>query len=193
MSGPTHQAHYEVRDSLLEALRQDLLGPVGGVEEVLTDDAPITMYPVGVLFPRSRPDEPDSSARHGAAEQGELESERDGLDTMPLGVRRDVEEGPGDVGVSLANVRMPSSIGLTFAVDPTVSSWIRLSVSTAVYLPEDAEGKPVSAKRTEARSTKAQREHWRRSALRIEPVPLGLQLTLLGRPVPGRAVGLVRS
>ncbi|MCX4797291.1 helicase-related protein [Streptomyces sp. NBC_01242] len=197
MSGSTHQAHYEVRDSLLDALRQDLLGPVGGVDEVLTDDAPITMYPVGVLFPRSRENRSDSSSRTGTTEQGELESERDGLDAVPLGVRRDIEEGPGDLGVSLANVRMPSSIGLTFAVDPTVSTRIRLTVRTAVYLPEDAQGKPVAAKRTEARSTKAQREHWRRSALRIEPVDVdvthpglldpfvlhpGLELRVLVRP-----------
>ncbi|MER5552875.1 helicase-related protein [Streptomyces sp. NPDC002793] len=197
MSGSAHQAHYEMRDSLVEALRQDLLGPVGGVDEVLTDDAPITMYPVGVLFPRSRPDGAGSAAQAGTTEQGELESERDGLDTLPLGVRRDIEEGPGDLGVSLANVRMPSSIGLTFAVDPAVSERIRLTVSTAVYLPEDAEGKPVAAKRTEARSTKAQREHWRRSALRIEPVDVdvtrpglldafvlhpGLELRVLVRP-----------
>ncbi|MFJ8753255.1 helicase-related protein [Streptomyces sp. NPDC102441] len=197
MSGSTHQAHYEMRDSLVEALRQDLLGPVSGVDEVLTDDAPITMYPVGVLFPRSRPDGAGSSAQAGTTEQGELESERDGLDTLPLGVRRDIEEGPGDLGVSLANVRMPSSIGLTFAVDPAVSERIRLTVNTAVYLPEDAEGKPVAAKRTEARSTKAQREHWRRSTLRIEPVDVdvtrpglldafvlhpGLELRVLVRP-----------
>ncbi|WP_406505157.1 helicase-related protein [Streptomyces sp. NBC_01602] len=197
MSESTHQAHYEVRDSLLDALRKDLLGPVGGVDEVLTDDAPITMYPVGVLFPRSRVDRSDNSSRTGTTEQGELESERDGLDAAPLGARRDVEEGTGDLGVSLSNVRMPSSIGLTFAVDPTVSARIRLTVRTAVYLPEDAEGKPVAAKRTEARSTKAQREHWRRSALRIEPVHVdvtqaglldpfvlhpGLELRVLVRP-----------
>ncbi|MFJ8859526.1 helicase-related protein [Streptomyces sp. NPDC102451] len=197
MSGHTHQAHYELRDSLVDALREDLLGPVGGAEEVLTDDAPITMYPVGVLFPRPRPDRSDSSTRTGAAEQGELESERDGVDTVPLGVRRDAEEGPGDLGVSLANVRMPSSIGLTFAVDPTVSAWVRLTARAAVYIPEDAEGKPVAAKRTEARSTKAQREHWRRSALPIEPVDVdvtrpglldpfvlhpGLELRVLVRP-----------
>ncbi|WLQ33981.1 helicase-related protein [Streptomyces castrisilvae] len=194
MSGSTHQAHYEVRDSLLDALRQDLLGPVGGVDEVLTDDAPITMYPVGVLFPRSRPKSPDDPAR---PEPTELESERDGLDAVSLGVRRDIEDGPGDLGVSLANVRMPSSIGLTFAVDPTVSARLRLTVTAAVYLPEDAEGKPVDAKRSEARSTKAQREHWRRSDLRIEPVDVdvtrpgllapfvlhpGLQLRVLVRP-----------
>ncbi|MDX3524434.1 helicase-related protein [Streptomyces scabiei] len=200
MSGSTHQAHYEMCDSLLGALRQDLLGPVGGPDEVLTDDAPITMYPVGVLFPRSQPDRPGSSAPSGPAEQGELESERDGLDLVPLGTRQDIEEGPGDLGVSLANVRMPSSIGLTFAVDPTVSARIRLTVHTAVYTPEDAEGNPVSAKRTEARSTKAQREHWRRSALRIEPVDVdvtqpgllnpfdlhpGLELRVLVRPRSG--------
>ncbi|WP_103516622.1 helicase-related protein [Streptomyces sp. SM10] len=197
MSGSTHQAHYEVRESLVDALRKDLLGPVGGAEEVLTDDAPITMYPVGVLFPRSRPDRSSSSSPAGTADQGELEAERDGIDTVPLGVRRDAEEGPGDLGVSLANVRMPSSIGLTFAVDPTVSGWIRLRTRAAVYVPEDAEGKPVAAKRTEARSTKAQREHWRRSALVIEPVDVdvtrpgmldpfvlhpGLDLRVLVRP-----------
>ncbi|MEU1123032.1 helicase-related protein [Streptomyces sp. NPDC005899] len=197
MSGSTHQAHYEVRDALLGSLRQDLLGPVGGPDEVLTDDAPITMYPVGVLFPRSRPSGTDSPSPGRPTEEGELESERDGLDTVALGARQDAEEGPGDLGVSLANVRMPSSVGLTFAVDPSVSARIRLSVSAAVYTPEDAEGKPVSAKRTEARSTKAQREHWRRSALRIDPVDVdvtrsgmlhpvvlhpGLQLRVLVRP-----------
>ncbi|MFJ1894692.1 helicase-related protein [Streptomyces sp. NPDC088115] len=197
MSGSTHQAHYEVRDSLVDALRKDLLGPVGGAEEVLTDDAPITMYPVGVLFPRARPDRSTGSSWTGAAEKSDLESERDGVDTVALGVRRDIEEGPGDLGVSLANVRMPSSIGLTFAVDPTVSAWIRLTTHAAVYLPEDAEGKPVAARRSEARTTRAQREHWRRSALPIEPVDVdvtrpglldpfvlhpGLELRVLVRP-----------
>ncbi|MFJ8017186.1 helicase-related protein [Streptomyces sp. NPDC096339] len=169
MSSSTHQAHYEVCDSLLDALRKDLLGPVGGEDEVLELDPPITTYPVGVLFPRPRPAGPATSDHGGAVERGELESERDGLDTVALHAHRDAEEGPGDLGVSLANVRMPSSIGLTFAVDPTVSSRIRLTVRAAGYNPEDAAGNPVSAKRTEARSTKAQREHWRRVALRIEP------------------------
>ncbi|MEU6056206.1 helicase-related protein [Streptomyces xanthochromogenes] len=197
MSKSTHQAHYEMCDSLLEALRKDLLGPVGGEEEVLELDPPITTYPVGVLFPRSRPSGPATSDLDGPAERGEMESERDGLDEVPLSARRDSEEGPGDLGVSLANVRMPSSIGLTFAVDPEVSTHIRLTVRAAVYIPEDAAGNPVSARRTEARSTKAQRERWRRVALRIEPATVdvtrpglldaislhpGLQLRVLVRP-----------
>ncbi|GBQ03668.1 helicase [Streptomyces spongiicola] len=171
MSESRFQAHYEVCDALLDALRDDLLGPVGGVDEVLKDDAPITMYPVGVLFPRAREE------RAGAGSQGaekidrpEAESLRDGLDALPLGPRGDVEEGPGGLGVSLANVRMPSSVGLTFTVDPTESAQIRFTVRAAVYTPEDVDGNKVAAKHTEARSTKAQREHWRRAALPIESI-----------------------
>ncbi|MEU8641406.1 helicase-related protein [Streptomyces sp. NPDC048674] len=197
MSKSTHQAHYEVCDSLLDALRKDLLGPVGGEDEVLELDPPITTYPVGVLFPRPRPDRPGTREHGEPVERGELESGQDGLDTVPQSARRDVEEGPGDLGVSLANVRMPSSIGLTFAVNPAVSARIRLTVRAAVYNPEDAAGNPVSAKRTEARSTKAQQEHWRRVALLLEPTDVdvtqpglldavslhpGLDLRVLVRP-----------
>ncbi|MFC4035738.1 helicase-related protein [Streptomyces polygonati] len=190
MSKPDHQAHYGVSDSLLDALRSDLLGPVGGAGEVLKVDAPITMYPVGVLFPRSRPQDV-------RVEPTDLEVERDGLDAAPLAARGDGEEPAMDLGVSLANARMPSSIGLTFAVDPGITSRIRFTVRAAVYTPEDPDGNPVSAKRTEARSTKAQQEHWRHVTLRLEPLVVdvatprmhnpfelhpGLELRVLVRP-----------
>ncbi|MBB1251922.1 DNA helicase [Streptomyces sp. OF3] len=170
MSESTHRAHYEVCESLVTALRDDLLGPVGGKDEVLKDDAPITMYPVGVLFPCTQKERDGAETQAASVEQGELEYERDGLDEAPLGARQNIEEGAGDLGVSLANVRMPSTMGLTFSVDPTVSTRIRFTVRAAVYTPEDPEGNPVSAKRTEARNTKAQREHWRRVTLPVEPV-----------------------
>ncbi|MFD5915313.1 helicase-related protein [Kitasatospora sp. NPDC058201] len=193
MTDSTHSAHYRMCDSLLDALRADLLGPVGGEGEVLTDDAPITVYPVGVLFPRTRTDE-------SHPEPGDLEAVRDGLDSTPLPTRRDVEESTGDLGVSLANVRMPSSIGLTLAVDPSVSHYIRFTVRAAVYVPEDAQGKAVPAKRTQARTTDAQQENWRRVALHPEPVDVdvsrpgvlppivlhpGLELRVLVRPASG--------
>ncbi|MFD9724230.1 helicase-related protein [Streptomyces sp. NPDC059072] len=194
MSRTVHHAHYEVRDALVESLRDDLMGPVGGEDEILVDDAPITVYPVGVLFPRPGPEDL-------AAEPGELESVRDGQDSAPEPARRGGEEDAGDLGVSLANVRMPSSFGLTFAVDPAVSRRIRFDVRAAVYLPEDADGNPIAAKRTEARSTRAQRERWRRVTLRPEPVFVdvsdpgsreavtlhepGLELRVLVRPASG--------
>ncbi|MFF0388372.1 helicase-related protein [Kitasatospora sp. NPDC004615] len=184
-------------DSLLTAVRDDLLGPVGGPDEVLTGDAPITMYPIGVLFPRTRPQD-------GHRTPSEQENEQDGLDRAPL-ARGTVEEETVDLGVSLANVRMPSSLGLTFAVDPKLARRLRFSVRAAVYLPEDERGKPIAAKRTEARSTKAQKEHWRRVELRPDPVvvdvtvpgfppqkPLhpGLELRVLVRP-PSKQHGTV--
>ncbi|MFJ1585951.1 helicase-related protein [Streptomyces sp. NPDC088197] len=187
-----------MRDSLLDALRRDLLGPVSGADEILKDDAPITMYPVGVLFPRPRPQD-------GPVEPADLEAVRDGLDAAPLTAGGERDEPSGDLGLALANVRMPSSIGLTFAVDPAVCPQVRFDVQAAVYTPEDAEGQPVAARRTEARSTEAQREQWRRIPLRIDPVvvdvtaPLthdphvlhpGLELRVLVRHVsgPGRTV-----
>lgn len=81
MNDSLHEAHYKVRDALVDALRDDLLGPRGGTEEVLRDDAPITMYPVGVLFPRAREDREEAPAEGPAVPEDELEAERDGLDT----------------------------------------------------------------------------------------------------------------
>ncbi|MDY0810104.1 helicase-related protein [Kitasatospora purpeofusca] len=193
MNDSPYTAHYGMCDSLLEALRSDLLGPLGGEEEVLTDDAPITVYPIGVLFPRTRPDEI-------RPEVPELEAERDGLDSAPLTARRDAEEASTDLGVSLANMRMPSSIGLTFAVDPAVAHRIRFTVRAGIYVPQDEKGRPVPAERSEARTTKTQQENWRRVPLRPEAVEVditspgnlpptvlhtGLELRVLVRPASG--------
>lgn len=78
--GP-HAEHYRVREELVARLRRELLGP--DVEagddpvEVLTQDAPITRYPIGVLFPRAA----DRDARR---KQEEDIAEEDGLDEAPL-------------------------------------------------------------------------------------------------------------
>ncbi|RKE21910.1 helicase-related protein [Streptomyces sp. TLI_171] len=173
MSESIHQAHYALRDALSESLRDDLLGPVGGPEEVLSGDAPITMYPVGVLFPRTRPDE-------GHREPSEQEHAQDGLDSVPI--TRGTDDDAVDLGVSLANIRMPSSFGLTFAVNPRVAPRLRFTVRAAVYLPEDENGHPVAARRTEARSTGAQKEHWRRVQLPLEPVVLDVTVPGFVKP-----------
>lgn len=158
-----HTAHYALRDALLDSLRADLLGPVGGEHEVLVDDVPVTVYPVGVLFPRSEDDET-------RAELADADVELDGPDNVPVTARQDSEEQPQDLGVAMANTRRPSSMGLTFAVDPAVSKDIVLTVRAATYTPEDADGNPIKARRTEVRSTEEQRERWRRVALNPEPV-----------------------
>ncbi|MFI0718476.1 helicase-related protein [Streptomyces sp. NPDC021224] len=184
---PSLHDHYALRDRLGAALRLDLLGPIGGAEEILKDDAPVTMYPVGVLFPRETPEV--------ARGDGE-ELEADGDDSPALVRGGDGEEGAVERGVSLANVRRPSSMGLTFAVDLDAAQRIVLRTTAAVYRPEDADGNPVAATRIEARSTQEQREHWRRVPLDLPDVEVdvtrpttvgqtlsaGLELRVLVRP-----------
>ncbi|MFJ8477432.1 helicase-related protein [Kitasatospora sp. NPDC094011] len=184
---PSIHDYYTVRDRLAAALRLDLLGPVGGEEEILKDDAPVTMYPVGVLFPQETPE----GTRGNRDDQ-----ETDGDDSPALVRGGEGEEGAVERGVSLANMRRPSSMGLSFAVDPTTAERIVLHTTAAVYRPEDAEGNPVAAARIEARSTQEQRERWRRVPLDLADVEVdvtvpatirqslaeGLELRVLVRP-----------
>ena len=185
MSTGLRDEQYKLRTELREALRLDLLGPHGGPDEVLVKDAPITVYPVGVLFPQRK---------DGASVEM---AEADGVDTAPeVGSSEDGDQ-DADVGVALANRRRPSSLGMTFSVDTAVTERISVEVQAARYRPEDELGRPVKAIRTEARSTDEQRERWRRvrgdhPAVAVEvSVPgmhrrvevEGVELRVLVRPV----------
>jgi hypothetical protein len=172
MSDDTHDAHYALREQLVDALRADLLGPFGGPDEVLTTDAPVTAYPVGVLYPqdvaearagqRQNDDEPgDELDREGA---------EDGLDTPMELSSPGTEEGGSELGVSFANQRRPSSMGMTFAVDTAVAPQIVVHIDAARYEPEDEHGRPVvKARRAASRTTEQQAERWRRRVLTLAP------------------------
>ncbi|WP_340378726.1 helicase-related protein [Streptomyces sp. SS7] len=159
-----HAAHYTARQSLVDQLRRDLLGP-GAEDEVLTQDPPITTYPIGVLFPRPADDNAMEERVAGLLET-------DGPDEAPILAYSDTEDTGYELGVSLANDRRPSSMGLTFAVDPSESSAVAVRAEAAMYDPIDIEGRVVSAKRTQARSTEDQSEHWRRRRLPLRPVTI---------------------
>lgn len=150
-----HSEHYRFRDELVERLRKDLLGPLDGDEEIISD-APVTAYATGVLFPR-RVDE-----EHALA----AEAERD-VDLAEASLS--VDETP-DTGVALANLQNPSSMGITFAVDPKVATAVTITVTAARYEPIDADGNPVQARRAERRTTREQNLRWRRRSVPIEPV-----------------------
>ncbi|WNI24587.1 helicase-related protein [Streptomyces sp. ITFR-16] len=172
-----HAAHYAVREGLVDQLRRDLLGP-GAPDEVLTQDPPITTYPIGVLFPRPSNEDAELALDEDAAEN-------EGLDDAPLlRGRGDIEEAVPDFGVPFAGDRRPSSMGLTFAVDPSVSSSIVVVTEAAVYEPVDLEGRPIPARRAEARSTTDQKEHWRRRALDLRPVTVDVTAPSRYRPEP---------
>ncbi|MFF3988998.1 helicase-related protein [Streptomyces sp. NPDC001797] len=163
VAGP-HSEHYRVRDEeLLVGLRRELLGPATDADpddrgEVLTQDAPIDRYLTGVLYPRAA----DRAAKERKDEDA---AEQEGLDAAPLLTREDVEESGTAQEVGASGDRRPSSMGLTFAVRPTISRVIVISAHAAVYEPTDADGRPVPPRRAEARTTSSQREQWRRREL----------------------------
>ncbi|MDF6062707.1 DNA helicase [Streptomyces sp. JH010] len=161
-----HSEHYRVRDEeILVGLRRELLGPAENAPpedraEVLTQDAPIDRYLTGVLYPRAS----DKAAQERQKEEA---AEQDGLDAAPLLTRDDAEESVTEQDLGRAGDRRPSSMGLTFAVDPTISDTIVVSTRAAVYRPTDADGNPVEPRRAEARTTSDQHEHWRRVDLEL--------------------------
>ncbi|MCX3063636.1 helicase-related protein [Streptomyces beihaiensis] len=158
-----HGAHYAARRGLLEALRRELSGPVeadgpDALAEVLTDDAPITRYVVGVLHPQ----------REATALPYDPGADPDaGLDEAPLVAGG----GPDDGGVPdppTAGDRKPSSAGLTFAVAPAIAASITVTARAAVYEPVDENGNRIEAGRATARTTDEQRENWRRRQLTLK-------------------------
>ncbi|MER5646026.1 helicase-related protein [Streptosporangium sp. NPDC002524] len=155
-----HSEHYAFRTDLVERLRLDMIGPVDGEDETLKD-SPATSYAAGVLFPQRRD-------REKVAEEAR---ERD----MDLASEAHVKDDAPDTGVSLANDQAPSSMGLTFGVDPRVSPTITVTVSAAVYEPVDSAGRPVKAQRAERRATEEQELRWRRRRLELAPFPVDVR------------------
>ncbi|MFF0723201.1 helicase-related protein [Streptomyces sp. NPDC004134] len=183
-----HAAHYEVREDLVAKLRRELFGPDAGASvedrgEVLEEDAPLTRYPVGVLFPRPA----DAKTRSRLADDVQ---EQLGLDVEPVPRSRSGDESSPTDERPGAGDRRPSAVGLTFAVDPAVCPEIVVAASASAYEPEDAEGRKVSARRTEARTTSEQRERWRRIELDLPEVTFDLRVA--GRPSHELADGAVR-
>ncbi|UNS97219.1 DNA helicase [Streptomyces tubbatahanensis] len=164
-----HAAHYRVRDGLVDRLRRELLGPDGpdhpDRDEVLTDDAPITRYLTGVLFPLRAE---GKGGGKGAPSEGGPDPRADDL-TPEIRVRA-ADDDPADAAPSSAGQRRPSTMGITFAVALGEASRIVILARAARYEPTDAQGRPIAARRTEARTTDAQTEQWRRRELTLAPV-----------------------
>jgi hypothetical protein len=107
-------AAYGARARIVEALREDLVGP--RAEDEVLDDTPFSTYVAGVLYP--------VSAGTLAPENEVDESDEDD------------EASFADPPVNLANTRYPSSIGVTFAVDTAQTGSVEVAVEAARYVPE---------------------------------------------------------
>lgn len=109
---------YATRSTVLERLREDLLG---GAEETELSEPPLSRFVVGVLYPKDQ----DDSASVEETQQG---------DAPPVeGVDRG--DGAVDPGVALSHVRFPRSLGLTFAVDDQTSE-VSIGLSGHRYVPQ---------------------------------------------------------
>lgn len=135
--------HYAFRDELVARLQQDLIGPTDSSEETITDP-PITKYAAGILFPQSLDSVADANA----------------LDEEPE--NRHPSDVP-DPAVTMANVRYPSSMGMTFSIDLTVADSILVEIEAARYVPD----RSVEGRRN--RTSSVAKESWRRTSLVIEP------------------------
>ncbi len=106
-------SEFEGRDRILNYLDSELIGPVRGPEEVISDTVPSQRYTMGVLFPQ-------------AAELDEvLEEEEE--DEKGGSIGEEVSEDP----VALSGQWMPSSMGVTFFF--TDSQILEVEVSGAAY------------------------------------------------------------
>ncbi|GAA2141567.1 helicase-related protein [Actinomadura napierensis] len=135
--------HYAFRRELVTQLERDLIGPTDGIEEVITDP-PITKYAAGILFPRSQDSVTDANA----------------LDEEPE--NRHPSDVP-DPAVTMANVRYPSSMGMTFSVNVTDTESILVEVEAARYVVD------VPREGRRSRTSSVAGESWRRMDLAIEP------------------------
>ncbi|WP_031168356.1 helicase-related protein [Streptosporangium roseum] len=142
----TFSEHYEFRRELVRQIELDLVGPTERDNDETINDRPITKYAAGILFPQSE----DSIEEESSIEEG-VEGRRADLDTSP------------DPAVTMANVRYPSSMGMTFAVDTTVTDVIIVTIEAARYVSES------TGERVRKRSTDDIDERWRRQAIPIEP------------------------
>jgi hypothetical protein len=151
---------------MVDALIRDLVGPLGAEDYEVITDAPITRYSSGILFPQS-------------IEMVDGSEDQDAPDDYD-------ESAVPDPAISMANVRYPSSFGMTFAVDAIATSTLRIELTAARYVPlATVDSEWVTDQGGQA--TQAD-ERWERVPVVIEPVTIevGIPVTAMRKDVaPG--------
>jgi len=169
----------ELRTQLLDLIRQDLLGPADGPEEIVDEPSVRGRYILGVLAPLGQPSLLDV--------EEELGEDQTVLDDAPLG---DDEEGPADPAPRRTPGMMPTSIGLTFTVDGETRA-IQIGARWGRYFRREHPDPEQVNKRGERRRI------WQRAPMEGLSEPIPLREGVLGpwAPVPDMAVlvrGMVR-
>lgn len=142
------QDAYATRKFVVDRLKGDLLGSEFDAE---LGERPMSRFVVGVLYPQL--DTTDSDKTIDSPENDDVDNTADGDAGAPT------TEGADDPQVSLARVRHPRTVGLTFAASASATN-IQIGVEASRYLRSDAT---------------ASKERWVRDT--ITPVPAPLDLT----------------
>lgn len=149
-----------VRDEFVEYVRSQLVGPFGGIDEVIADP-PNRRYLMGILFPQQLDNEI-------FFEQEGEELDEDGADSGGTGKAEGAEDLFSDTSVKSANDFLPSSIGVSFFTD---ASSVVVTAGAARYetLSGSEARDALPAAGNEAKSGRGQKRVWRRHQLpRVE-------------------------
>lgn len=148
------QSPAAIRAELERLVIADLLGPVGGAEEEITERGGVRdRYLVGMLAPRQQQIAPE--------EQDDLN--QSGEDAP--------DDGPVDIGASQAPSMFPSSFGLTFTVDgaatalQVTAAWGRYHRLKSDYLTSEKSGEPLTV--------------WKREPMGGQPHAVALNVGLI--------------
>ena len=159
----------QARDSVLEELEHQLLGPANGEDEIIDETAiggaPYWRYMAGMLFPSE-----SSGLKQEVADEGDPEY-------------RNQNDPQVDPEVSAAYDPLPSSMGLTFLL--LESPEINITVHGARYLKHTVEPESESDTKQSSRN-----KVWRRAPLRTRDDPESLRMAA---PVEGAEETSVHS
>ena len=173
----TLDTQYEFRSRMVEALTRDIIGPQA--EDEVLRDFPLQTYISGILYPRSsEPIEPN--------------------DDIDVDDDDDNNEGQFDPAVAYANLRYPSSMGLTFAIDPSIEA-IQVEIRAARY--EQTEGEDalgtglhrMAAAPDGAQAVGADQRRRTTSWRRVAIGPVNVTLDVAARKWGAEAVDCARS
>jgi hypothetical protein len=145
---------YAFRARLVDAVRRDLVGPPDSSNEEVIEDPPFAKYICGVLYPQA-------AASLDEDQDIDIEDQED-------------DEVYADPPVAMAHIRYPSSMGISFAVDPVVSKTLRIEVDAARYRPIEEEPAAESPRRRRRPIS----SRWQRLPLSINPIPLEIDQPL---------------
>ena len=161
--------YYRLRRELMDAVGKDLIGPSS--EDEVIFDRPLTHYISGILYPLSK------DAQQTIDPEQNIDIPDDDVDDKAT---------IADPPIALANVRYPSSMGMSFSVDSQVTSKITLQIQAAKYIPAESRLQSTESDNAIGESDKApirKEERWRRIPIQADPVELDIT-----KPDPGKKV-----